>query len=186
MSNTIIDRSSVLLGMGDVFVLDAVSGNYSSSTAVSTKSDLLGRMENVRIYSKRELKKTKKLVNGLVHDDNVFIEGVEFYLEFNIYEHNAKTQAALFGGGLTETAVALGAIMATPKKLRFEVRFTYPIGNAYMWYIFPKCVATSELDFSPGNSQGFTNKGVFTALPAVDENGIWYDTTTHCFNNYIV
>ena len=53
MSKRFVDRSSVLLGMGDVFVLDAASGNYSSNTAVSTKTNLLGKMENVRIYSKR-------------------------------------------------------------------------------------------------------------------------------------
>lgn len=186
MSNTIIDRSSVLLGMGDVFVLDAVSGNYSSSTAVSTKSDLLGRMENVRIYSKKTSTITKQLINGVIHDDDEIIHGIEFFLDFNLYEHSEKTHAALFGGGLTETSVALGAIMNTPKKLRFEVKFTFPIGDKVLWFVFPRCISTSELDFSPNNKEGFAPKGSFKVLPATMENAIWYSTTTPCFNSYIL
>ena len=186
MSKRFVDRSSVLLGMGDVFVLDAATANYSSNTAISTSANLLGKMENVRIYSKRDLRITKQLVNGIVHDDEVLIEGVEFLLEFNIYEHNAKTQAALFGGGLTDTSIALGSMMNSPKKLRFEIKFTYPIGTQFMWYILPKCVSVSEFDFGPTNTEGFTNKGIFRALPATNENAIWYTSTTPCFHNYIV
>ena len=186
MSKKIVDKSSILLGMGDVFVLDAASGNYSSNTAVSTNSNLLGRMENVRIYSKRELTKTKQIVNGLIHDDEIIVEGAEFFLEFNIYEQTTKTQAALFGGALVDISTAMGAILNTPKKLRFEVKFTYPTGNKFMWYIFPRCVSMSELDFGPGNTEGFTSKGIFAALPATNEHAIWYTSTTPCFHNYII
>lgn len=186
MSNKVISKESILLGMGEVFVLDAVAGNYSSNTAISTKSNLLGKMSNVKIYSKKDLTKTKQIVNGIVHSDGVLLEGIEFFLEFSIYEHNAKTQAALFGGALTDTSVALGAIMKSPKSLRFEVKFKYPVDGKLMWYIFPKCVSLSELDFDPSNSDGFTNKGVFMALPATVENAIWYETSTPCFHNYIV
>ena len=186
MSKRFVDRSSVLLGMGDVFVLDAASGNYSSNTAVSTKTNLLGKMENVRIYSKRDISVTKQLVNGIVHDDEVLVEGVEFFLEFNIYEHNSKTQAALFGGALTDTALALGSMVNSPKKLRFEVKFTFPISTKYMWYVFPKCVSISDFDFGPTNTEGYKAKGLFKALPATNEHAIWYSSTTPCFNNYII
>ena len=186
MSKKIVDKSSILLGMGDVFVLDAASGNYSSNTAISTNANLLGRMENVRIYSKRELTKTKQIVNGLIHDDEIIVEGAEFFLEFNIYEQTTKTQAALFGGALVDISTAMGAILNTPKKLRFEVKFTYPTGNKFMWYIFPRCVSMSELDFGPGNTEGFTSKGIFAALPATNEHAIWYTSTTPCFHNYII
>ena len=186
MSKTIVDKSSILLGMGEVFVLDAASGNYISNTAVSTNYNLLGKMENVRIYSKRDLTLTKQIVNGLLHDDEVIVNGVEFYLEFNIYEQSAKTQAALFGGALIDTTTALGAILNTPKKLRFEVKFTFPIGNRFMWYIFPKCISVSELDFGPTNTEGYKSKGIFKALPATNEHAIWYSSTTPCFHNYII
>ena len=186
MSKKIVDKSSILLGMGDVFVLDAAAGNYSSNTAISTNSNLLGRMEGVRIYSKRDLTVTKQLVNGLVHDDDVIVEGSEFFLEFNIYEQTTKTQAALFGGALVDISTALGAILNTPKKLRFEVKFTYPSKTKFMWYIFPRCVSVSELDFGPTNTEGFTNKGIFRALPATVEHAIWYTSTTPCFHNYII
>jgi hypothetical protein len=186
MSNKVVDRSSILLGMGDVFVLDAASGNYSSNTAISMKTNLLGKMENVRIHSKKTQRVTKQIVNGIVHDDEPVLEGIEFYLEFELLEHNAKTQAAVFGGALTDTALALGSLMKSPKKLRFEVKFTYPIGTKYMWYIFPRCASVSELDFSPTNSDGHKMKAVFRVLPATVENAIWYTTTTPCFHNYIV
>lgn len=186
MSKTIVDKSSILLGMGDVFVLDAASGNYSSNTAISTNSNLLGKMENVRIYSKRDLIVTKQIVNGLIHDDSVIVNGSEFFLEFNIYEQSAKTQAALFGGALVDTSTALGAILKTPKKLRFEVKFTYPVGTKFMWYIFPKCISVSELDFGPTNTEGYKSKGIFRALPATNEHAIWYSSTTPCFHNYII
>jgi hypothetical protein len=186
MSKKIIDKSSILLGMGDVYVLDAAAGNYSSNTSISTNSNLLGRMENVRIYSKRDITVTKQIVNGLIHDDDAIVEGAEFFLEFNLYEHTTKTQAALFGGALVDISTALGAILNSPKKLRFEVKFTFPIGNKYMWYIFPRCISTSELDFGPTNTEGHKMKGLFRALPATNEHAIWYTSTTPCFHNYII
>lgn len=186
MSKKIVDRSSILLGMGDVFVLDAVAGNYSSNTAISTNANLLSKMDGVRVYSKKNSTVTKQIVNGIVHDDEVILNGIEFYLEFSAYEHNAKTQAALFGGALTDISIALGTIMNTPKKLRFEVRFKFPLSDKFMWFIFPRCVAASELDFNPSNTQGYTSKGLFMALPATQEHAIWYTTTTPCFHNYIV
>lgn len=186
MSKKIVDKSSILLGMGDVFVLDAAAGNYSSNTAVSTNSNLLGRMENVRIYSKRDLTTTKQIVNGLIHDDDIIVNGVEFYLEFSIYEHNTKTQAALFGGALTDTVLALGSMMNSPKKLRFEVKFKFPTANKFMWYVFPRCVSVSEFDFGPTNTEGYKSKGIFKALPATVEHDIWYTSTTPCFHSYII
>ena len=186
MSKKIVDKSSILLGMGDVFVLDAAAGNYSSNTAISTNSNLLGRMEGVRIYSKRDLTITKQLVNGLIYDDEVIVNGAEFYLEFNIYEQTAKTQAALFGGALTDTSIALGSMMNSPKKLRFEVKFKFPTATRYLWYIFPKCVSVSEFDFGPTNTEGYKSKGVFKALPATNEHAIWHTSTTACFHSYII
>lgn len=186
MSNVIVSKESILLGNGDVFVLDAASGNYSSNVSVGSSSDLLGRMSNVRIFSKQKTTRKKQIVNGIIMDEDLILNEIEFGLEFSSYEHNAKTQAALFGGALTDVSIALGAILREKKKLRFEIKFTYPIGNKFMWYIFPKCVADSELDFSPGNTEGFTNKGSFIALPAVNEHAIWYETTTPSFHNYIV
>lgn len=186
MSKKIVDRTSILLGMGDVFVLDAAAGNFSSNTAVATDSNLLGKMENVKIYSKKEMTITKQIVNGIKHDDDALIEGIEFFLEFNIYEHTTKTQAAIFGGALVDVSTAMGAIMNSPKKLRFEVKFTYPTGNKFMWYVFPRCISMSELDFSPTNTEGHTMKGIFRALPATVEHSIWYGSTTPCFHNYIV
>ena len=186
MSKKFVDRSSVLLGMGDVFVLDAASENYSSNTAISTKTNLLGKMENVRIYSKTDKRVTKQIVNGIIHDDEVLIEGVEMFLEFELLEHNSKTQAAVFGGALVDTADAMSSLLKSPKKLRFEVKFTYPIGTKYMWYIFPRCASVSELDFSPTNSEGHKMKAIFRMLPATVENAIWYTTSTPCFHNYII
>lgn len=186
MSNKVISKESILLGMGEVFVLDAAAGNYSSNTAISTKANLLGKMENVRIYSKKDSRVTKQLINGIVHDDEPILEGIEFFLEFEILEFNAKTQAAIFGGALTDISSAMSAIMKSPKKLRFEVKFTYPIGTKFMWYIFPRCVSTSELDFSPANTEGHKMKGTFRVLPATVENAIWYTTSTPCFHNYIL
>lgn len=186
MSKIFVDKSSILLGIGDVFVLDAASGNYSSNTAISTNANLLGRMEGVRIYSKRDLTVTKQLVNGLVHDDEVIVEGSEFFLEFNIYEQTTKTQAALFGGALVDISTAMGAILNSPKKLRFEVKFTYPSNTKFMWYIFPRCVSVSELDFAPTNREGYSGKGLFRALPATNEHAIWFSSTTPCFHNYII
>lgn len=186
MSKTIIDKSSVLLGSGDVYVLDAVSGNYGNHEAISTKSNLLCKMDNVRIHIKKKDTITKQIINGMVMDDEIFTHEMEFFLEFTAWEHNAKTQSVLFGGGVTDVSLALSSLMLTPKNLRFEIKFTYPLGNKFMWYILPKCKAVSDFDFSPGNTEGFANKGVFRALPAVNENAIWYTTTTPCFHNYIV
>ena len=186
MSKTIIDKSSVLLGSGDVYVLDAVFGNYGNHESISTKADLLCRMDNVRIHIKKKDTITKKLINGMVMDDQVFTHQMEFFLEFSAYEHNTKTQAVLFGGGVTDVALALSSLMIRPKNLRFEIKFRFPVDGKLMWYILPKCKAVSDFDFSPGNTEGFTNKGIFRALPAVDENAIWYETTTPCFHNYIV
>lgn len=186
MSRVIIDRSSVLLGMGDVYVLDASSSNYGNKESVSTKANLLSRMDNVRLYIKKTNTETKTLIEGIVFDDEIFTEKMEFFLEFEIYEHNAKTQTVLFGGGLTDVATALGSLMLTPKNLRFEVKFKFPIGNKVMWYILPKCKSVSDFDFGPSNTEGFTMKGTFKALPAVNDHAIWYSTTTPCFNNYTV
>lgn len=186
MSKIVVDKSSILLGMGDVFVLDAAAENYNSITALTTEYNLLGKMENVRIYSKKDQRVTKQIVNGIVYDDEPVLEGIEFYLEFELLEHSAKTQAAVFGGALTDTAAALGALLKTPKKLRFEVKFTYPIGIRYMWYVFPKCASVSELDFSPTNTEGHKMKAIFRILPATSENAIWYTATTPSFHNYIV
>jgi hypothetical protein len=186
MSKTIVDRSAVLLGSGDVYVLDAASGNYGNHEAISTKANLLCRMDNVRIHIKKKDTITKQIINGMVMDDEVFTHQMEFFFEFTAYEHNAKTQAVLFGGALTDVSLALGTLMIKPKNLRFEVKFTYPLGNKFMWYILPKCQAVSDFEFSPGNTEGFTTKGVFRALPAVTENAIWYTTATPCFHSYII
>ena len=186
MSKTVIDRSSILLGSGDVFVVDALSANYSNKESVTTKANLLCRMDNVRIHTKKKDTITKQIINGMVMDDEIFTHEMEFFLEFSAYEHNAKTQSVLFGGGVTDVSLALASMMLAPKNLRFEIKFTYPLGNKFMWYILPKCKAVSDFDFSPGNTEGFTNKGIFRALPAVNENAIWYTTTTPCFHNYIV
>ena len=186
MSKTIIDRSSILLGSGDVFVIDAVSGNYSSNMSIATKTDLLCRMDNVRLYTKSKHTITKQVINGIVMDDEIFTTEMEFFIEFGAYEHNIKTQSVLFGGGVTDVSLALGSMMASRKNLRFEVKFTFPLDNKFMWYIFPKCKSVSDFDFSPGNTEGFQNKGVFRALPAVNENAIWYETSTPAFHNYIV
>lgn len=186
MSKTIIDKSSILLGSGDVYVLDASSGNYGNHQTIATKANLLSRMDNVRIHIKKTNTVTKTLVEGIVMDDEVFTDKMEFFLEFNAYEHNNKTQAVLFGGALTDISLALGSLMINPKNLRFEVKFTFPVGNKSMWYILPKCKSVSDFDFSPSSTEGFTNKGIFRALPAVNENAIWYTTTTPCFNSYIV
>lgn len=186
MSKTIVDKSSILLGMGDVFVMDAATANYSNHESIATKANLLCRMDNVRLYTKKKSTITKQLVNGIVMDDEIYTEEMEFFIEFGAYEHNAKTQSVLFGGSLTDVALALGSMMRSPKNMRFEIKFTFPIGNKFMWYIFPKCKSVSDFDFSPGNTEGFQNKGVFRALPAVNENAIWYETTTPAFHNYII
>ena len=186
MSKTIIDKSSILLGMGEVFVIDAATANYSNHESITTKNDLLCRMENIRINIKKTDVITKKIVNGIVMDDEIFTNKMEFFLEFEAYEHNAKTQSVLFGGSVTDVSLALSSLMLTPKNLRFEVKFTFPVGNKFMWYVLPKCKAVSDFDFSPGNTEGFKNKGVFRALPAVTESAIWYTTTTPCFHNYII
>ncbi|MDY0189088.1 MAG: hypothetical protein RBR16_14325 [Syntrophus sp. (in: bacteria)] len=186
MSKTIIDRSSILLGSGDVFVVDALSANYSNKESATTKANLLCRMDGIKIYTKTKNTITKQLVNGIVMDDDIFTTEMEFFLEFGAYEHNAKTQSVLFGGGVTDVSLALGSMMASRKNLRFEVKFTYPIGDKFMWYIFPKCKSVSDFEFNPGDNEGFKSKGIFRALPAVNENVIWYEATTPAFNNYIV
>ena len=185
MSKTIIDRSSILLGSGDVYVLDASSGNYGNHQAISTKDNLLCRMDNVRIHIKKTDTITKTLVNGMVMDDEIFTNKMEFFFEFNAYEHTLKTQAVIFGGALTDAAQGLATLMIRPKNLRFEVKFTYPDKSKALWYILPKCKSVSDFDFSPGNTDGATMKAIFRALPAVNENAIWYTTTTPCFNSYI-
>jgi len=186
MSKIVIDRSSILLGSGDVYVVDSTTTNFASMVATTNKANLLCKMDKVRIYVKKTDTITKKLVDGIVMDDEIYTNKMEFFFEFVAYEHTTKTQAVMFGGGVTDLSTALGCLMLRPKNLRFEIKFKFPLASKYMWYILPKCRAVSEFDFSPENDQGFTMKGTFRALPAINDNAIWYTATTPCFHNYIV
>lgn len=182
MSNRIVDKNSILLGMGDVYVAQAVPNNYSETDPICTEADLFSRMKDVRIYSKKDLHTTKAPVNGILYTDDVYLVGIDLFLEFSVYEHNARTQATIFGGNITDVTNAMSSIIQHPTPLRFEVCFTFPVAGNKLWYIFPKCISITDLDFAPSETEGFTSRGAFHILPAVQEHAVWYSTPTPCFN----
>jgi hypothetical protein len=184
MSNKFVSKESVLLGMGDVYVAQADPANYSEINPILTSANLFSRMKDVRIYSKKDLHITKSPVNGILYTDEVLLTGIEMFLEFSIYEHNARTQASIFGGNLTDLTNAMSSIIANPLPFRFEVCFTFPINKKKMWYVFPKCISITDLDFAPTEAEGFTSRGVFQLVPAVSNNAVWYSASTPIFNVY--
>ena len=185
MSKSIISKESIMLGSGNVYFLDAGVGNYATSTSMTTKENLLSRMDNVRINIKKDLLITKQMVNGLVLDKDAHVKGYEIFLEFDYYEYNAKNLSSFLGGATTDVSTILNQFKSSPKKMRIEVEFKFPAGGKTLWYIFPKCISVSDLDFAPSNTEGATNRGSFRALPATDESVIWYQTSTYSFNSYI-
>ena len=181
-SNRIIDKNSLLLGSGEVFFLDASASNYGMITPLATTTNLLSRMDNIKINVKRTFYVPKEAEQDVIVDGKPSPIAVAQSLEFLYYEHNQKTQTVFFGGKTTDVGKALYYLMRAPNPLRIEVKFTYPITKAALWYIFPKCYSMSELSFGPSNSEGFTDKGVFSIQSAAKENSVWYTTTTPCFN----
>ena len=187
MSNFIKDKTKVMLGMGEVYFMDASSSNYPSITSVCGSSNLVSKMANVRMYSKKDVKLSKKLVDGIIQDDRLSIVGSEFFVELGFYEYSDTANKIMYGDKIIGSTLSLvGGILKSPAPIRIEVRFKVPAGNNYWWYIFPKCNSITDLDFSPGNSEGFSTKTLFRALPCADENAAWYSTSTPSFNSYMV
>ena len=187
MSNIIKDKTRVLLGMGEVYFIDASSSNYSSITSVCTSSNLVSKMANARIYSKKEIRTTRRLVDGLLQDDDIGIISAEFFIELGFYEYSDIANKVMYGDKIIgSTLPTVGGILKDPSPIRIEVRFKFPAGNNYWWYVFPKCKSITDLDFSPGNSEGFATKVTFRAMPCVDENYAWYSTSTPSFHSYMV
>ena len=187
MSNYIKDKTKVMLGMGEVYFVDASSSNYSSITSVCTSTNLVSKMANVRLYSKKDSKLSKRLVDGIIQDDELDVIGSEFFVELGFYEYSDIANRIMYGDKIVgSTLPMMGGILKKPAPIRIEVRFKFPAGNNYWWYVFPKCNSITDLDFSPGNSEGFSTKTLFRALPCVDENYAWYSTSTPSFHSYMV
>ena len=181
-SNRILDKQSIMLGSGEVFFMDATVSNYGTITPVSAVSNLLSRMENIKINVKRTFYSPKESVNGILQPGEPRLTEVDQSLEFLYYEQNQKTHTVIFGGKTTDVGKALYYLTRQPNPMRIEIKFTYPISKAALWYIFPKCYSMSELSFGPSNTEGFTDKGLFRIKEAGTENAIWYTATTPSFN----
>lgn len=187
MSNVIKDKTRIILGIGEVFFVDASSSNYSSTTSVCTETNLVSKMANVRLYAKKDVNLTKRLVDGIIQDDGISVISSEFFVELAFYEYSDIANQIMYGDKiLASTLPVFGGILKEPSPIRIEIKFKFPAGNKFWWYVFPKCLSITDFDFAPGNSEGFTTKTVFRAMPCVDENYAWYSTSTPSFHSYMV